>query len=152
MLAKVNELKSKIEQVCSSVAAPAPAVRSPYSPHNWTTISKSLIGPSKLQNAGTSSYTIPSDVPSSAREVLVYVSVRDGSVARGPKNDVKIYTQIGITRYEKYIILYSCDVPGFKINSDNMWFPMPTDRRVYLTLPQDHSRWVTTRLYVIGYR
>ena len=152
MLAKVNELKSEIERMCPSVATPTPTVMPPYSPYNWTSVTKTLIGSSTLQHAGTISFTIPSIIPSSAREVLVYVALRDGSVARGPQNDIKIFTQLGTTRYEKYIYLHSWDTSGHDTNSNNLWFPMPTNRRIYLTLPQAHSLWVYARLLAIGYR
>ena len=60
--------------------------------------------------------------------------------------------QIDTTRYEKYLMVYSWSQDAISTNSDNMWFPMPPNRRVYLTVPTAHGANAGARLFAIGYR
>ena len=145
-----------IEGVCSDNTTSPPTMPTPqqyYSPFNWTSVPITQIGTSNHQHAGTLSFTIPSVIPSSAREVLVYAGVHSGgSNLRGPKKSIKVFTQIGTTRYEKYLYLYSWTQNAVNTNSDNMWFPMPPNRRVYLTVPAAHGTNVDALIHVIGYQ
>ncbi len=160
MIAKVNELKDEIEGMCSStitgdpsLTTPSPPTMPPYSPYKWTSLLKTSIGTSNLQHAGTLSFTIPSVViPYSAREVLIHAGVYMGTSSRGPQQDLKIFTQIETTRYEKYLLEFSWYQEAINTNSDNMWFPMPPNRRVYLTVPAAMGDNAGVRLFAIGYR
>ena len=67
-------------------------------------------------------------------------------------HSLKLYTQIGTNRYEKYLYVMSADQPAYSFNSDNMWFPMPPSRLVYLTVPAAHNNNVGFCLFVTGYR
>ena len=140
-----------IDQLCNTTHPPT-AQPSHYSTYNWTSVPKTSIGTSNLQHAATFSYTIPNLIPSAAKEVLVYVRVSSSYSNQGPYHDIKIFTQIGTNMYEKYIFLSSLNQDAINTNSDNMWFPMPPNRRVYLTLPAAHGNNVNANLYVIGYR
>ena len=111
-----------------------------------------LIGSTNLQHAATFSYTIPDVIPSTAREVLVHAGVRNGNSNNGPLQHLKIFTQIETCRYEKYLLIYSYPQEAYNTNSDNMWFPMPPNRLVYLTVPTETGGNSGVRLFVIGYR
>ena len=150
-----------IEGVCSGNTTSPPTTTNPptmptpqqyYSPFNWTSVPLTSIGTSNIKHAQTLSFTIPSVIPSSAREVLVHAGVFSGTSNRGPYHDIKVFTQIGTTRYEKYLLLYSWNQDAYNTNSDNMWFPMPPNRRVYLTVPAAHGDNAGARLFAIGYR
>ena len=153
ILEKVTDLKRAIEEACGDStpppARPAPASCSPY---NWTSVSLTEFGSSNLQHAGTLSFTIPNAVPSSAREILIHAGAVNGNDHRIPYHNLKIFTQIGTTRYEKYLLLYGWRQEAANTNSDNMWFPMPPNRRVYLTVYASHGGNAMLRLYAIGYR
>jgi hypothetical protein len=151
MLTKVNELKAEIEGMCST-APTSPPTMPPYSPYTWTSVPKTNIGNSNLQHASTVSFTIPSVIPSTAREVLIHAGVFSGYTNRGPDHDLKFFTQIGTTRYEKYLLVYSYPQLAYNTNSDNMWFPMPLNRRIHLAVPTAHGPDAGVRLYAIGYR
>jgi hypothetical protein len=151
MLTKVNELKAEIEGMCST-APTSPPTMPPYSPYTWTSVPKTNIGNSNLQHASTVSFTIPSVIPSTAREVLIHAGVFSGYSNKGPYHDLKFFTQIGTTRYEKYLLVYGWPQHAYNTNSDNMWFPMPPNRRIYLTVPAAHGNNAGVRLFAIGYR
>jgi hypothetical protein len=103
----------------------------------------------------TWSFFIPGIIPSTASEVLVYAVVNAGWNDRSSTINLKFFTQIGGIKYEKYLPLVAYRQSALNTNSDNMWFPMPPDRRVFLYAPPayesgNHS--VSATIYVIGYR
>lgn len=154
MLAKMNELKSK-EGMRPSTTASLPTVQQHYSPSNWTTVARTFIGTSLLQEIGTFSFDIPSIIPSDAKEVLIYGAFYAGTNDNNISLDIKCFTEIGTTRYEKYIYLLTWNQNAINSNSDNMWFPMPPDRRFYMTVPialPRGSQHGGALMYVIGYR
>ena len=150
VLAKVNELKSLVDSACADDPT-LPAL--PCSCQStWTSIPATSIGTSDLQHASTMTFTIPDLIPHYANEVLIHAGVFSGRSNRGPYHDLKIFTQIGTTRYEKYLMVYSWSQEAYNTNSDNMWFPMPPNHRVYLTVPAAHGINGGVRLFAIGYR
>ena len=153
MRSRAKKLMAAIDELCNSTASD---VQSPepsyYSPYNWTSVPMTSIGSSNLQHAATFSYNIPDVIPSTAREVLVHAGFYTGHSNNGPLQYLKIYTQIETNRYEKYLMVFSYPQSAVNTNSDNMWFPMPPNRLVYLTVPTETGNNSGVRLYVIGYR
>ena len=101
----------------------------------------------------TLAYDIPSIIPSSAKEVLVLVSVRVGQ--SGPTNRVQcieIYTEENGQQYEQYICIISYHHSAVITNSDNMWFPMTSGRQVFVKLSTSHTGDLKLALHAIGYR
>ena len=122
-------------------------------PVNWTSIEpKARIGLTHLLEATTESFTIPDIVPSGVREVLIFVALSSAGSKKGTIQDLKVYTQIGITRYAKYINLFVWSENAYSTNSDNMWFPMPPDRKIYLTTSIAVGPGIGVYLDAIGYR
>ena len=133
VMSKMTGLKAALKSTCGN-SIPISTQRYDH-PVGWTSVTKHHIGTSNLQHASTMTFTIPHIIPSSAREVLIFVGASSGHSNRGPYNDLKVFTQIGTTKYEKYLTLYSWTQDAWNTNSENMWFPMPPNRRVYLTVP-----------------
>ena len=129
-----------------------PAEPSNCSPYNWTSVPMTTVGSSNFQHAATFSYTIPYVIPSNAREVLVHAGFYTGLSNNGPLQYLKIFTQIETNRYEQYLMVFSYPQNAFNTNSDNMWFPMPPNRLVHLTVPAATGKNSGVRLFVIGYR
>ena len=155
LLSKVNKSRTTFDLlrgITNSHKASAQPPPSWHSPYNWTSVPPATIGSSNLQVAATFSYAIPKTIPSTATEVLVYVKMYSGTSSRGTSNDVKIYTQIGKHQYEKYIFDVSWNQDAFNTNSDNMWFPMPPNRLIYLTVPTALGDHAEVQLIAIGYR
>ena len=119
----------------------------------WTSVPITKVASSLLRQTGTQSYDIPSVIPSSAKEVLVLADVQAGY--SGP-NDVihyvKIYTQQNSHKFEKYIVLKSYHQSAWSVNSDNLWFPMTANRKVYVESSRAHTMNLKLNLNVIGYR
>ena len=150
LISKVNQMRTAIMSMCSGTTPPP--IQQSNHPVTWTSVTKRYIGSSNLQHASTMTFTIPNIIPSSAREVLIYVGVKIGQSNNGPNHDLKVFTQIGTNKYEKYLMSHSWHQLAINTNSENMWFPMPPNRRVYLTVPTAYGRRAAAYLYAIGYR
>ena len=155
---KVNALKMALEGVCTEDHPTTTLTEQPTTepqcscPINWTSVPFTEIGTTNLKQASTLSFTIPSVVPSSAKEILIHAGFSTGTSNNGPLQYIKIFTQIGTTKYEKYLMMLSYPQNAHNTNSDNMWFPMPPNRRVYLTLQTAVGNNAGAYLHAIGYR
>ena len=119
----------------------------------WTSISIRSFGISNLRSTGTISFVIPSSIPVTAKEVLVFTEIQNGS--SGPQDRIsrlKLYTEEGNKRYEQYITIHTYIQGAWNTNSDNMWFPLMSNRRLYLEKPNVHSGGVSVQVFAIGYR
>ena len=161
LVATVKKLKAAIDSMCnitttapSTVAPPTVAPPTPLPTvqcncaGRWTPVTKTVIGTSTIRRPATTAFTIPSIIPSNASEVLIYVTFQ-GSTGSRPQ-DLKLFMLIGSTRYEKYLMIKAFSAEN--INSDNMWFPMPPNRRIYLTNSVGNGAGAEAKLYAIGYR
>ena len=120
---------------------------------SWTSIPKTSIGSSSFRSTGTTSFVLPAAVPNDAKEVLLYVIVNVGSSGpRDARSDIKLYTEEGANKYEQYIGIHTYGQSAWSTNSDNLWFPMTSNRRVYMQVPRTHSGNVDIQIYVVGYR
>ncbi len=146
----MNELGALHDKMCGT-STPTPSVQKNSNYFSWTPITPALIGSSKLQNASTVSFPIPSVIPSTVEEVLIYASVVSGYSTK-VYGDVKIFTEIENEQYAKYLLLESYPQNAINTNSENMWFPMPPNRRLYLTVPVAFGTRVGVNLLAIGYR
>ena len=118
----------------------------------WTPVNKTQIGSDDLNAATTLSYSIPSIIPSTAREVLVYPTVRCGTSTIDMGADITYYVEVNGVRYEHFLYMHGYPQNAYNTNSDNMWFPMPSNRMVYVEVPLAFPRYCHTFVSVIGYR
>ena len=132
--------------VCTTIALPT---------CSWTSIVKTQFGYAQAPTFQRANYsfTIPNVIPTSAREVLIYATVISGLVHTdsGPA-DVIFSTRKGGNRYEKYLRLHAYHQDAINTNSDNMWFPMPPDRTLFVYLPASFDGKVYVDVSAIGYR
>ena len=120
-------------------------------PNTWTSVPRTFIGYTDMQYPGTLSYVIPSVIPSTAKNVLVHATMLTGT-ANTVSQNIKIFTQDGSDRhYEKYLFSFSYPQNAINTNSDNMWFPMPVNRRIYMTVTHDSGPNCGAYLFAIGY-
>ena len=143
-----------METLCGASTATPPTVEPcTCSPSvTWTSVTRTRIGSTNLRHPSTLSYSIPNVIPSTAKEVRIYISAQTGGSDRGAYQQLKIFTQEGSARYEQYLFLQSWAQNAINSNSENMWFPMPTNRRVYLTVQTDQGPNCEAELFAIGYR
>ena len=124
-------------------------------PRTWKSIGLIEIGNSNFRSTAvpaTFSYEIPDVVPDDAKEIFVYARFWSGNSSPTVSTDFTIYTEEGDDKYQQYIYLlpYSSGA-RYNSNSDNLWFPMTSNRRVFLVVPNTMQESGGT-LYVTGYR
>ena len=121
-------------------------------PVEWESFNMIQLGTINMGTTGTQSYVIPSTVPSTAREVLVYVYINMGR-SQDLFGQIKIYTESSPTRrFEKYLAIKTYNQEAWSTASDNMFFPMTSNRRVYVRLTRTFPGNVHGTVNVIGYR
>ena len=157
---QLQELTKAVQALCSSANATSVTVNEQEQQcecgrvANWTSILMTEIGRSNLRHTGTLAYDVPSIIPNSAKEILVLVSLRVGQSS--PDNRVhyiKIYTEENSQQYEQYITSLTSRHARVITNSDNMWFPMTSDRQVFVKLSSSHAGdLLLLILHAIGYR
>ena len=121
-------------------------------PVDWESMTMTSLGTINMQSTTTQSFVIPTTVPSTAREVLVYTYVNKGRSQEYFSN-MKIYTESSPTRrFEKYLAIKTYNQNAYSTVSENMFFPMPSNRRIYVRLSRTHPGHVSGHINIIGYR
>ena len=120
-------------------------------PNTWTSVTLTEIGHNDLETPGNYSFEIPSIIPSTASNVLVYLGIRFGGAITGVSQNFKIFTQDETRHYEKYLYMLGYYQAAINTNSENMWFPMPADRMVHLTVYRSIGQSCQACIHVIGY-
>ena len=120
----------------------------------WTPVAKTPIGPENvsLENATTYNFQIPNVIPLTAEEFMVYASVICGTASLRRSGDIIFYVLHNGLRLEKFLYMHGYDQRAFNTNSDNMWFPMPTDRLMHLGIGVAMPGNCFAQLFTIGYR
>ena len=124
----------------------------PQDRNSWTSVPLTQIGSTDLRQPNTFTFDIPSVIPSTANNVLVYAAFSCGYANRGVSQHIKIYTKDGSEQhYSKYLFMLTYDQYAHNTNSENMWFPMPADHKVYMTVYKDAGDNCGAYIHVIGY-
>ena len=120
---------------------------------NWTSVPMTHIGDINFKQVSTLHYPIPAVIPSSANEVMVYAVIQVGDSGPNTAHDhVKIYTQEKDRQYSKYLGFATYHQNAWSTNSENMWFPMTTDRRLFVQVYTVHTNRIVLSIAAIGYR
>lgn len=84
--------------------------------------------------------------------MLVYVYLSVGYSSPASHHHVKIYTEEGDVDYAKYIGFFANPHHAVNTDTNNIWLPMPSNRRLYVTTPPHVISGVDCWLSVTGYR
>ena len=118
----------------------------------WVSLPLTQIGIVNMLTTSTQSFIIPNTVPATAKEVLVYSYVTMGTAAN-LFSQMKIYTEAStIQQFAMYLPIMTYDQNAYSTVSDNMWFPNPSNGRVYVQLSEPHAGYVYGYVNIIGYR
>jgi len=119
----------------------------------WTPISKINLGSLPDKFIGTSTYSIPSAVPVTAKEIFVYAYIRTGG--HNPSRDIefRIYTKEGSTEYSHYLFAHGYHQDAWSYNSNTFWLPTTVAWQINITSSGTAvSGNVDSQLYLVGYR
>jgi hypothetical protein len=98
----------------------------------WTSIELPALGTlPKKKEANPREFLIPSEIPYSAKEVLIYVWYSSGEIAHDSQADYRIFVKIGASGKAVAFFLvrvHTYPQVAYSTNSDNVWLPMPKDR------------------------
>ena len=152
---KLEELRQVIDSLHGKISVLSAHLQELDSKNTgtWTSLPMTDVGSSNLRSPSTMSYVIPNVIPTTAKNVLIYVTAHTGYANNGPLQHIKISTDRNGSdkHYEKYLYLHSYPQDAINTISDNMWFPMPANRRIYMTVTSDAGSNCLAQLYVIGY-
>ena len=118
----------------------------------WTPVNRTEIGRDNLNTATTLNFTIPNLIPNTAQAVLLYATAHCGNSALDMGADLSYYVVVNGTRYEHFLHMFAYWQDAHNTNSDNMWFPMPPNRQLYVDIPQRFPNHCNTYVSVIGYQ
>ena len=145
------QISEAINRLCGTdLTTPAPTPEDPC-PAEWEPMPLTRVGTINMMSTSTQSYIVPDSVPTTAKEILLYVYVIKGySMDRFAT--MKIYTEASPTQYIKYLPIYTYSQNAVSMVSENMWFPATTNRRVYVSLSTALTGNVSGYVNIIGYR
>jgi hypothetical protein len=86
---------------------------------------------------------------------MVYAIVKCGWVPLAKssrESDIIFYVMHNGLRFEKFLYMHSYNQGAWNTNSDNMWFPMPTDRLIHIEITVAIDSGCPALFYVVGYR
>ena len=118
----------------------------------WTPIAVMPINETASLVAGTYQHTIPSAVPDTAREILLYATVFCGLTTPHLNSDIALYTVEGDQRFGMYLRMHGWGQSAINTNSDNIWLPMPSNHLLYVEVPATYSGICGFRISATGYR
>lgn len=106
------------------------------------------------------SHDVPNSIPLTAKEILVFAWIAKGSNSPA-SNDapvhVSIYTQDSSQSYIQKLVItnnrqaVTSGNQAWTFNSDNMWFPLTSERKIHVTLPSILEG-AQSGMEIIGYR
>ena len=143
------ELTIAIESLCNATATPPPNNHA-----EWSSLPLEHIGVINLRHTNTQSFLIPSTVPDTAKEILIYIYLKAGT-SQNAFTHVKVFTEESHERrFEKYLAIEAYRQSAHTYTVDNMWFPVTQNRRIYMYVKvfKALSGNVGGNLYVICYR
>lgn len=144
----LTTLTQAFDTLCNETMPPPPCT----CPVEWESFNMIQLGSINMRSTSTQSFVIPTAVPSTAKEVLVYVYTYMGA-SQDSSAHLKVYTESSPTRrFEKYLAIKTYNQGAYATASDNMFFPMPSNRRVYVSLSRALTGNVWGYINVIGYR
>ena len=129
------------------------------SPITWTPVPMTVFGDINFQQTGVLVFPIPSEIPSTAYEILVYAVVYAGNTRPKVHHDyIRIYTQEksrqyaeAPVQYSKYLGFAIYEQDAWSTNSENMWFPLTTDRQLYVEVYNAYDGNIEFSVSAIGY-
>lgn len=149
--AKISQLSQRVNAIETNISSELKK----KSDVNWTVLNNvhKLLSVT-AGKSGILNCIIPEHlVPNRAKEILILVEVN--SCSAGPKSHshrLTLFTEEKGVRYSKYIHLTTYKQNAWNNNSENMWLPMPTDRRLHINVPKAMSGNIACNVHLTGYR
>ena len=111
-----------------------------------------VIGRESLNRPGLYQFSIANLVPDTATQFLIYATVFSGNTySPSVFMDVSVFVYVDEKRLAQHLFVIGHEQVAFSINSDNMWFPVPSNKLVYVLVPEGVPGYAWFRFHAIGY-
>lgn len=97
-------------------------------------------------------FSLPDDLPKNTREILLFVFVDIGWSKPKGLSFIKVFTKVDGVHHSHYIAMHIYDQNALSTNSNNVWLPMGSDRKVYVEILIKGKYGIEGSVYLIGYR
>ena len=119
----------------------------------WIPLAKTRLGYINIETTGIQAFHLPAIVPTTAKEVLLFVDVLSSLTSPTGHSHVKIYTVHEGIHYAKYVSAHTYNQQAVYVNSDNIWLPLFSSKTVYVQVPNRHNRLnIHISIDITGYR
>ena len=142
----LNTLGNAFDTLCPGVEPPTCSCSG-----EWEPVSLTRIGIVNMDSTSVQTFHIPSSVPKTAKEVLVYVYAYLG-YSEDLLGQMTIYTTIGSKQFKKYLPIKTYNQEAWSSVSENMFFPMPSNRQIFVQLSRTFPGNANALVHVTGYR
>ena len=126
--------------------------------HLWQPLDKINLGALPIKKTHTVQvYSVPYEVPLTAKEILLYAYARTGGKNPDKDMDVRIYTQSentpDATQYSYYLFVHGYGQSSWSYNSQTFWLPLTAYRQIRaISTGTAMTGNATSQLSVVGYR
>ena len=110
------------------------------------------IGSERLNHPELHQFSIANIVPDTATQFLIYATVYSGNTY-GPSVfiDVSVFVYVDEKRLAQHLYVTGYQQEAYSSNTDNMWFPVPSNKLIYVQVPVGVPGYAWFTLHAIGY-
>ena len=144
----MTEISGALDSLCGPIGQPCTPTDCPV---EWESVGLVQLGTIDMCSTRIQSFTIPTCVPTTAKEVLVYVYVTKGT-SSDMFAQMEIYTASSTRQFVKYLPIKTYNQTAYSTVSENMWFPVTDDGFIHVRLSASLTGNVDGYINIIGYR
>eukprot|EP01084_Bolivina_argentea_P075267 136453_1 len=96
-------------------------------------------------------FIIPNDIPNTCKKILIYLTFESGHASRDIKPNITICVKANNKLYKHFFKVHTYNQNAWSFNSDNIWMPMPKDRKIIVTQTKQYSGNVGGTIAIIRY-
>jgi hypothetical protein len=110
------------------------------------------IGGAQFDQPRIHQFSLENIVPETATQLLIYATVYSGNTY-GPTVfvDISIFVYVDDKDLAQHLYITAYQQEAYNSNTDNMWFPVPSSKIIYVYVPVAVPGWAGFRLEAIGY-
>ena len=118
----------------------------------WVSLPLTLIGQVNMQDTNVQSFPLPSSVPITANDVLIFAFIEAGYTTNSGPN-VRYFTQLSDSiTFDMYLHIRGWPQDAHTVTSDNMWLPQTPERMLHVQVQGVLEGNEIALVYAIGYR
>lgn len=98
-------------------------------------------------------FNVENIIPDTATQILIYAKTHCGNayLKSAMFMDVSVFVNIDGMPLSKYLLVVGYHQDAYSTNSDDMWFPVPSNKVINVNIPKSIPGVCNFRLIIIGY-